>query len=90
MRRATRAGRLLGRRIRTTPLKLHHPNLPGRALQEELDSQLLAPAPAPVGRAPAAASALPSAPTGARTAPAPKQKTKEELELEALEAEMAL
>ena len=57
---------------------------------EELDSELLAPAPVPAGKAaaaPARGEALPAAPTGAAK---PKQKTREELELEALEAEMAL
>jgi predicted enzyme related to lactoylglutathione lyase len=58
--------------------------------QEELDNQLLEPAPVPATKAPAAAAAaagLPNAPTGAAK---PKQKTAEELELEALQAEMAL
>jgi len=52
---------------------------------EELDNQLLEPAPVPATKVQAAAEqALPSVP---QTKPA---KTKEELELEALEAEMAL
>ena len=55
----------------------------------ELDSQLLEPAPVPAGKAAVAApgEALPAAPTGAAKA---KAKTQEELELEALQAEMAL
>jgi hypothetical protein len=62
---------------------------------QELDKQLLAPAPVPAGRAPAAAAkqqaphaALPSAPQG--RVPAAASKTPEELELEQLQAEMAL
>ncbi|KIY99172.1 hypothetical protein MNEG_8788 [Monoraphidium neglectum] len=57
--------------------------------QEELDSQLLEPAAVPATKVPAAAAAaaLPSAPTGAVKA---KAKTREEEELEALQAEMAL
>eukprot|EP00775_Hariotina_reticulata_P002877 gene2877-3167_t len=51
---------------------------------EELDSQLLEPAPVPAGKAPA--QTLPSVPAGK----APAAKTPEELELEALQAEMAL
>jgi hypothetical protein len=55
---------------------------------EELDNQLLEPAPVPATKVPAAAEApLPSVPQKAAARPA---KTKEELELEALEAEMAL
>eukprot|EP00877_Chromochloris_zofingiensis_P009762 jgi/Chrzof1/5039/Cz15g09150.t1 len=55
---------------------------------EELDSQLLEPAPVPARKAPAAAEpAMPSVPTKAAAKPA---KTPEELELEALQAEMAL
>ena len=54
---------------------------------EELDSQLLEPAPVPATKvAGAAEQALPSVPAG-RAKPA---KTAEELELEALLAEMAL
>lgn len=58
--------------------------------QEELDSELLAPAPVPATRAPAAAasSSLPAAPT--RPVAAAAKKTREEEELEALEREMAL
>ncbi|KAI8472801.1 MAG: component of the ESCRT-III complex [Monoraphidium minutum] len=55
--------------------------------QEELDSELLQPAPVPTQRVPASGQALPSAPTAAAKA---KAKTQEELELEALQAEMAL
>ena len=62
---------------------------------EDLDNQLLEPAPVPVSRVPAraqpaaaATERLPAVPAG-RPAPRPKQKTAEELELEALEAEMA-
>ncbi|KIY99780.1 hypothetical protein MNEG_8182 [Monoraphidium neglectum] len=59
--------------------------------QEEVDKELLQPAPVPTHRVPASAAAaaagLPNAPTGAAK---PKQKTQEELELEALQAEMAL
>lgn len=61
---------------------------------EELDSQLLEPAPVPASRVPAraqpaaaAGDRMPAVP--ARPAARPKQKTPEELELEALEAEMA-
>jgi hypothetical protein len=57
--------------------------------QEELDSQLLAPAPVPSTKVPAAGQALPNVPTTAAAAKA-KQKTQEEMELEALQAEMAL
>ncbi|KAF6258428.1 component of the ESCRT-III complex [Scenedesmus sp. NREL 46B-D3] len=53
---------------------------------EELDTQLLEPAPVPAAKAPG--QALPSVPAG-KVAAAP-QKTPEELELEALQAEMAL
>ncbi|WIA19295.1 hypothetical protein OEZ86_005643 [Tetradesmus obliquus] len=53
---------------------------------EELDNQLLEPAPVPAAKAPG--QALPSVPAG-KVAAAP-QKTPEELELEALQAEMAL
>ena len=64
---------------------------------EDLDSQLLEPAPVPATRVPAraqpaaaAADRLPAVPAqAARPAARPKQKTPEELELEALEAEMA-
>lgn len=62
---------------------------------EDLDNQLLEPAPVPAGRVPAraqpaaaATDRMPAVPAG-RPAPRPKQKTAEELELEALEAEMA-
>jgi hypothetical protein len=55
--------------------------------QEELDNQLLQPAPVPSTKVPSAGQALPSVPTGAAKS---KQKTQEELELEALQAEMAL
>lgn len=62
---------------------------------EDLDNQLLEPAPVPASRAPAraqpaaaATDRMPAVPAG-RPAPRPKQKTAEELELEALEAEMA-
>ncbi|KAI8475511.1 MAG: component of the ESCRT-III complex [Monoraphidium minutum] len=55
--------------------------------QEELDSQLLEPAAVPTTKAPAAGQALPSVPTTAAKA---KSKTQEELELEALQSEMAL
>ncbi|GBF94732.1 hypothetical protein Rsub_07615 [Raphidocelis subcapitata] len=60
--------------------------------QEELDSQLLAPAPVPTTRAPAAAasSSLPAAPTRPVAAAAKAKKSREEEELEALEREMAL
>ena len=58
---------------------------------EDLDSQLLEPAPVPASRVPARAQ--PAAATGQRMpavpAARPKQKTPEELELEQLEAEMA-
>lgn len=61
---------------------------------EDLDSQLLEPAPVPASRVPAraqpaaaAGDRMPAVP--ARPAARPKQKTPEELELEALEAEMA-
>ena len=64
---------------------------------EELDEQLLQPAPAPTRIAPsraqpAAATAAPSRGQAQAmpAAPARKQKTPEEMELEALEAEMAL
>ncbi|KAK9809851.1 hypothetical protein WJX72_000342 [[Myrmecia] bisecta] len=62
---------------------------------EELDSQLLEPAPVPTTRLPQQAQpeqALPNAPKTqvARPVPATPAKTAEELELEALEAEMAL
>ncbi len=63
---------------------------------EELDEQLLQPAPAPTRIAPsraqpaAAQTAAPSRAQAAPAAPARKQKTPEEMELEALEAEMAL
>lgn len=65
---------------------------------EELDEQLLQPAPAPTRIAPsraqpaAATAAAPSRaqPQAQTAAPARKQKTPEEMELEALEAEMAL
>jgi charged multivesicular body protein 4/18S rRNA (guanine1575-N7)-methyltransferase len=65
------------------PIATHPPH------QEELDSQLLEPAAVPATKVPAAAAAaaLPSAPTGAVKA---KAKTREEEELEALQAEMAL
>lgn len=60
---------------------------------EDLDSQLLEPAPVPATRVPARAQAQPAAAAGQRMpnvpAARPKQKTAEELELEALEAEMA-
>lgn len=65
---------------------------------EELDNQLLEPAPVPTKRVPAqahpaAAEALPEVPTTHRAAARPvaqaRKKTPEELELEALEAEMA-
>ncbi|GLC47312.1 hypothetical protein PLESTB_001218000 [Pleodorina starrii] len=56
----------------------------------ELDKELLEPAPVPVGKVPAAAAAagqkMPSVPQKQKTA----AKTQEELELEALQAEMAL
>lgn len=55
---------------------------------EELDNQLLEPAPVPATKVPGVAEApLPSVPQKAAAKPG---KTKEELELEALEAEMAL
>ena len=62
---------------------------------EELDEQLLQPAPAPTRIAPSKAqpaTATTAAPSRAQpqAAPARKQKTPEEMELEALEAEMAL
>lgn len=66
---------------------------------EELDKQLLEPAPVPAGRLPQAAIAAPAAAasSGADRMPAAptrpvkaKTKTPEELELEALQAEMAL
>eukprot|EP00798_Chlamydomonas_sp_ICE-L_P003759 gene3759-13819_t len=50
----------------------------------QLDEELLAPAPVPTAQVPHAP--MPSVPTGMV---APKRKTQEELELEALEAEMA-
>lgn len=60
---------------------------------EELDNQLLEPAPVPAGRI-AQHEALPSVPTSRPTMAKPQAakpaKTAEELELEALEAEMAL
>lgn len=64
---------------------------------EDLDSQLLEPAPVPATRVPAraqpaaaAGERYPAVPAqSARPAARPKQKTAEELELEALEAEMA-
>ncbi len=65
---------------------------------EELDNQLLEPAPVPTKRVPAqaqpaGAEALPEVPTTHRAAARPvaqaRKKTPEELELEALEAEMA-
>ena len=63
---------------------------------EDLDSQLLDPAPVPATRVPAraqpaaAGERYPAVPAqSARPAARPKQKTPEELELEALEAEMA-
>jgi hypothetical protein len=71
---------LLGLRLVSPP-----PPPPKTPPQEELDNQLLAPAPVPAGKAPV--EALPNAP---KTAAKPKQKTAEELELEALQAEMAL
>lgn len=55
---------------------------------EELDTQLMEPAPVPAGRLPAKAQALPNVPA-ARPQAARPQKTAEEAELEALEAEMA-
>ncbi|KAK9832864.1 hypothetical protein WJX74_000017 [Apatococcus lobatus] len=62
---------------------------------EELDEQLLQPAPAPTRIAPSkaqpqATAAAPSRAQPQAAAPARKQKTPEEMELEALEAEMAL
>ena len=62
---------------------------------EELDEQLLQPAPAPTRIAPSkaqpqAATAAPSRAQAVPAAPARKQKSPEEMELEALEAEMAL
>jgi hypothetical protein len=58
---------------------------------EELDSLLLEPAAVPATRIAAPeAPALPSVPTAAvKPRPQPAQKTPEELELEALQAEMA-
>lgn len=53
--------------------------------QEELDSQLLTPAPVPATKVAGTTTALPNVPTSAV-----KHKTKEEEELEALQAEMAL
>eukprot|EP00879_Flechtneria_rotunda_P001661 GHRR01001821.1.p1 GENE.GHRR01001821.1~~GHRR01001821.1.p1 ORF type:complete len:237 (+),score=108.63 GHRR01001821.1:299-1009(+) len=58
---------------------------------EELDNQLLEPAPVPAAKAPAQAVQLPTVPAGRAPAAASKPaKTPEELELEALQAEMAL
>ena len=62
----------------------------------QLDEELLEPAPVPTTKVPTAASAsaslgLPSAPTSQKTKPAANSaKSPEELELEALQAEMAL
>lgn len=54
---------------------------------EELDKQLLEPAPVPATKVPTGATALPSVP---QKQAEKSQKTPEELELEALQAEMAL
>lgn len=54
---------------------------------EELDNQLLEPAPVPASKAPAAEMRLPNVP---QRAAVPAAKTAEELELEALQAELAL
>lgn len=74
---------------------MHPASLQQELEAEDLDNQLLEPAPVPVTRVPAraqpaaaAAERMPAVPAG-RAAPRPKQKTAEELELEALEAEMA-
>lgn len=58
---------------------------------EDLDSQLLEPAPVPATKVPARAqpTANPMSRVPAVPAARPKQKTAEELELEQLEAEMA-
>ncbi len=56
---------------------------------EELDKQLMEPAPVPATKLPQAAAALPSVPSS-KVPAAQKAKTPEELELEALQAEMAL
>jgi DNA repair exonuclease SbcCD ATPase subunit len=56
---------------------------------EQLDQQLMEPAPVPATRLPQASAALPSVPT-TKVPAAQKAKTAEELELEALQAEMAL
>ncbi|PNW82520.1 hypothetical protein CHLRE_06g282200v5 [Chlamydomonas reinhardtii] len=53
----------------------------------ELDKELLEPAPVPATKVPGAAEKMPSVPTKQKQQPA---KTQEELELEALQAEMAL
>jgi hypothetical protein len=56
---------------------------------EELDKQLMEPAQVPATKLPQAAAALPSVPA-TKVPAAQKAKTPEELELEALQAEMAL
>ncbi len=53
----------------------------------ELDKELLEPAPVPVAKVPAASQKMPSVPQKQKQ---PAAKTQEELELEALQAEMAL
>lgn len=55
----------------------------------ELDKELLEPAPVPATRVPGAAEKMPSAPTGQKQKAQPA-KTRDDLELEAIEAEMAL
>ncbi len=62
---------------------------------EQLDNQLLEPAPVPTARPaqaarPQAASAMPNVPQGRPAQAAKPAKTQEELELEALEQEMAV
>lgn len=62
---------------------------------EQLDNQLLEPAPVPTARPaqaakPQAATALPNVPQGRPAQAAKPAKTQEELELEALEQEMAV
>lgn len=80
----------------TMPCKLTSCSSSQQELEaEDLDNQLLEPAPVPITKVPAraqpaaaATERMPAVPAG-RPAPRPKQKTAEELELEALEAEMA-
>jgi hypothetical protein len=58
--------------------------------QTQLDEELLQPAPVPTTKVPGAAEKLPSVPQGQKAQKAQPAKTQEELELEALQAEMAL